>query len=1139
MAVGLGLLALAALRGAGLLLLAGTVLHDRWRAAAVLGVAALGLLAVAAGGGASWSLLAALAIGLGLAAVGLVRRRVRRASAPLLAGLLAGALVMALARVAVWALGPRELANGLFGSADVATLRLALVAATWGLLRFAGGRRRATAGGRPWPANDAAWGWAAVLLALLAGAVPDHPWAVSALLTLGGGAAARWLAALPSRLPLPVRGATLLVAAVFVAGAWECAARGGLRAELPAVLAGFVPPDAAARRALAAEVSQGFTGRDLAEIGPAAATRDRQDLAEVLWRRSPLARTDALSALVVEPLAGGPSAAFAYGLPLLGGSTVDLDPGRWPGLLLPGWQDAMVRGEATLELRGKPWARLGFWLLPRPGFGRAPAAPRELGASLLRGEAGEGAFATLPSGVLLALFRVEATAGEAPGQGPAGERLVPLLAGGAGGTAGGSERVDAGLLPAGLLAGAPASMELVDMALAAAVSSRDGDLLTALLMPRLSLASALERLGTHALGAMLVLAALAALALPLALGRETVRDAIRRGVRSYSRRLVLVTTALALLPLALLNVLLLQGVESRLERQQLRAGEGALASAQQVLGEYLSSLEPGYGLDTALDERLVSWLARVVHHEVNLYWGSRLYRSSRQELFASGLLPRRIPGEVYARLALGGEPQAARTNRLTSADRNTAWVELYAPLRLPGLPADQKLFVSVPLLAQQAEVASELAAERRRALLITTALFLLLIAVSLRLAASFAKPVTELVEGTRRIAAGAAGLGLLADAAAPREPELAELVRAVDDMARRIAAGREQLLREKQVVERVVENITAGVVSLDGDGRVVMHNRVAAELLGVRGGEQLAAHLAGDARLAPVGAFLAAASDPRASPGARQSTVVLPPAGAELPEQDWTLVWVPLPGAGGPTALLVVEDTTEVLRGQRLLAWAEMARIIAHEVKNPLTPIRLSAEHLREVRRRDPAGLDRVFDRCIDNILRHVEELRETASEFSIYSQLPRLEREPGDLVAAVADVVAGYQAAPPPGVRVEFCAEPSALTVRFDRRLLGRAVRNLLENAVRASSGVGGGAVEVRVDQQDSMVRVVVRDEGPGVPPDQLARIFEPYFSTHAGGTGLGLPIAQRIAVQHGGGIEIRNRAGGGLEAVLTVSAG
>ncbi|HYN21911.1 MAG TPA: ATP-binding protein, partial [Thermoanaerobaculia bacterium] len=135
-----------------------------------------------------------------------------------------------------------------------------------------------------------------------------------------------------------------------------------------------------------------------------------------------------------------------------------------------------------------------------------------------------------------------------------------------------------------------------------------------------------------------------------------------------------------------------------------------------------------------------------------------------------------------------------------------------------------------------------------------------------------------------------------------------------------------------------------------------------------------------------------------------------------------------------------------------------------------------------------------------------------------------------------IRELMEGYRAAPPEGVSLELETD-GPIPARFDAKLLGRAVRNLLENALRASAG--GGRVTVRVDRQDSlpgMARIAVLDEGPGVRSEDLPRIFDPYFSTHDTGTGLGLPIARRVAEEHGGSILARNRTHRGLEVVITL---
>ena len=1083
--------------------------------------------------------------------------RARAASLAPAAG--AGAAVAAALALGAWAgqavLAPLDLSARLVPGPDTACLRVALAAAAFGLLAAVAGRLRRREAGR---AGDRR-AWVAAGLLLAAAAAAELPWLALPLVAAGAAAAAAWAAGRPRWRPA-VLAVLAVLAALTAAAAGETVHRRLLRADLvERVLPRMTPPAEADTAALAAATAAFFAGADLGHYLPRRPEGlEREDLAFLLWQASPLARPDALSALVVRP-AEGPVSAFSFGVPLTSTGEVSWDPDLWRHRPLAEPRERAFGDAVTLDHRGTPWARLEWTLLPLPGFGLGGGPDLErVETALLRGDPARAAMGTLPEGVVYALYAADGRPLSSPW-----EEAPPLPASLAGSASPQRAVVDtpAGTAWAAASGGGPAPGGR------AASPPSAGGVRAVLYLPVLGPREALERVGTHALGAVLAVAAAGLLALLLALPRLAFRDALRRAVRSYSKRLLIVYALLLLVPLLLLNAVLLASLEERLRREQRAAGERALAASQQVLGGYLASLEAGFDLASELDDDLLGYLSQIVRHEINLYWGSEVWASTKPELFTARLLPRRIPGEIYSRIALGGYDLASRTNRIG----DTSYLELYAPLRIPGVPEDlgpRNFFLSMPLLAQQEEVARELAALRRRAVLVTAALVLLLAAVGVRLSRSFTRPLTELVEGTRRIAAGAPSLEL-----APTELELAALVEAIDVMARRIADARERLLREKQVVERIVEHITAGVVSLDREGRVLMRNRVAAELLGVEVGERLEEALAAEPRLAPVAGWLTGA--PGGEPA--QRTVRLPDPGRGEDggeEREWTLVRVPVPGDGEPSALLVVEDATETLRGQRLEAWAEMARIIAHEIKNPLTPIRLNVEHLQQVWRDrlsaeggPPAEaadrrLDEIFARCTGNVLAQVDELRQIASEFSTYSRIPKIDPRPGDLVEAMRDLAEPYRAAPPPGVAVEIDTPEGPLPARFDRRLLTRAVRNLIENALRASAG--GGTVVVRVEGWDGAgaapgggrdggpavaaparrrgtgeARIVVLDSGPGIAPALLPRIFDPYFSTHDTGTGLGLPIARRIAEEHGGTIAARNRPEGGLEVAITLPAG
>lgn len=726
---------------------------------------------------------------------------------------------------------------------------------------------------------------------------------------------------------------------------------------------------------------------------------DHQDLALELWSRSPLAASEMVSALAVIGESG--ASTFSYGLPVDPGTgSLDTASARWPAGDLPVWQQRRsALGEFPVGVAGQDWGTVRFWTAALPKVevwsSGSSGAGAELQVRLLRGGPDRSPDGPVPS----------ANAELAYVDG-AGRPLV-------------SRWQEDWLLP-------PPS-EAVDPRRAAKVETPAGPALAwfsptdlpslwiVALLPEEAATERLWRIATVATRLMLAVSAVAAAVLLISLPTAKLRRRLLPDIRRYSVRLTAVLALIAIVPLTLLNGLLFRNLAARVQAEQETAGRTALVSLEYVLTDFLLGLEAGFSIDAQLDDELLSWLAEVVGHEVNLYWRGSVYASSKPDLFTAGLMPERIPGNVYSRLALLGHPTAARVQ---TTREGTSYLELYTPVSLGEVrPGESGLFVSVPLLAQQEAATRELAALRRQALVVTTVLVLLLVTVGGRLARGFTRPLMRMIDGADRIAGGAASLGFT-----PRETELQTLAEAIDGMAVRIASTR-----------------------------------------------------------------------------------------------------------------------ADLVRAQRLEAWAEMARLIAHEVKNPLTPIRLSTEHLRQVWRDAPDRLEEVFDRCTRNILAQVEELARTAGEFSTYSRIPLAQPAPGDLAEAVREVVDGYGSTAHGAVAVLFESEPGVADalLAFDRRLMQRALRNLMENAVRASGKDGEVLVRVEPCGADGGVAVTVSDRGPGVSDRDLERIFEPYFSTSSGGTGLGLPIARRIVEEHGGSITAATRTGGGLAVRIVLPGG
>jgi signal transduction histidine kinase len=226
------------------------------------------------------------------------------------------------------------------------------------------------------------------------------------------------------------------------------------------------------------------------------------------------------------------------------------------------------------------------------------------------------------------------------------------------------------------------------------------------------------------------------------------------------------------------------------------------------------------------------------------------------------------------------------------------------------------------------------------------------------------------------------------------------------------------------------------------------------------------------------------------------------------------------------------EQRDQLERTHRLEAWAEMARQVAHEIKNPLTPIQLSAEHLRRVHADRGEPLGPVLEGCVTSILGQVTLLRQIAAEFSSFASSPTARRAPSDPVRLVHDVVEPYRVGLEGRIDVENEVAGPLPTVLVDPTLVARALANIIENALHAMPGRGSLRLSSRVE--DGFVAIRIEDTGVGMDEDALGRVFEPYFSTKTTGTGLGLPIARRNIELSGGSIAVESQKGHGTAVTI-----
>ena len=221
--------------------------------------------------------------------------------------------------------------------------------------------------------------------------------------------------------------------------------------------------------------------------------------------------------------------------------------------------------------------------------------------------------------------------------------------------------------------------------------------------------------------------------------------------------------------------------------------------------------------------------------------------------------------------------------------------------------------------------------------------------------------------------------------------------------------------------------------------------------------------------------------------------------------------------------VLVLDDMTQMMKAQRMAAWREVARRIAHEIKNPLTPIQLSAQRLRKRYLSRFSGDEAVFDECTEMIIKSVDELKNLVNEFSNFARMPAIQPEPNDLNALIRETLTLYQEAHR-GVAFLFRPDEHLPQIKIDRDQIKRVVINLLENAVAAMEEQGEVTISSRYDVELKMASFAVADNGPGITPEDKPRLFEPYFSTKKAGTGLGLAIVSSVVTDHSGFVRVKD---------------
>ena len=477
-----------------------------------------------------------------------------------------------------------------------------------------------------------------------------------------------------------------------------------------------------------------------------------------------------------------------------------------------------------------------------------------------------------------------------------------------------------------------------------------------------------------------------------------------------------------------------------------------------------------------------------------------------------------------------------------------------------GLAAPRLLVATYPVPQRLADLASNvqdayqeygrltyLRVPLKQAFVLTLSLVLLMAVLAALYGALYfsqrlVRPVQDLIAGTRAVAKG----DLDTRIERPSHDEIGFLVTSFNDMTKKLARAREETERSRAAVESeraalavILARLTSGVISLEPDLRVRMANQAAGAILGIdfsgAAGRPLAELAAGDPLLGQLYAVLQQHAGAGESEWRDQVTLR-----SESGRRELVCASTTLPGeAGLPGGIvLVFDEVTQLLQAQRQAAWGEVARRLAHEIRNPLTPIQLSAERMRRklMRGLQPAEAE-LLDRSTHTIVQQVEAMKQMVAAFSEYAKTPELHISELDLAALIRQVSDLYHSQDP---RVAFglSLDPRAAALEADPGRIRQLLNNLLTNSLEALDGRPNPVIMIETKRAGDQIVLIVVDNGPGFQGGLIEQAFDPYVTTKPKGTGLGLAIVRRIVEEHGGQVEVDNAPQGGARIRITLPA-
>jgi PAS domain S-box-containing protein len=526
--------------------------------------------------------------------------------------------------------------------------------------------------------------------------------------------------------------------------------------------------------------------------------------------------------------------------------------------------------------------------------------------------------------------------------------------------------------------------------------------------------------------------------------------------------------------------------------------------------------------------------------DLNFYGNPVVAASSRQDLYISELVPSVIASSAFLECFVSGRELHFTREQMGEVDL----VIGYSPLRDAG--GNTVGAMSVPVVFRQDDVGRGMEATSAAISYLLVIVIGAIFIFGLMLARRISRPIHDLIQGTLKIGSGDLSFTIPKS----RDDEIGDLVTSFNTMTTALARSRKTLSERKRYIETIIGNVGAGIIATDSRGRIDTFNSAAEKLLGMK-----ARHARGrevDRVLRRIGASSLAAvlREVKGDRGIARKEVVISSKSGEQVTLRAAATAVKGPRSREMGRVIVFEDVTELIRSKQLVAWSEMARQVAHEIKNPLTPMKLSAQHVLQAHRDGAGDFGSVLEESVATIVEQIESLRRIAVEFSQFSRMPARELRKSSLNAILEDSIGQYERTIAGSIEFVKNLDTGLPDLMVDPDEVKRVFLNVIENAVQAMPA--GGTLEIKslrdrprrrkseydavASSSDSFaksgrefVEVSFTDTGGGITKEHAGKLFEPNFSTKSHGTGLGLAICRGIMDAYAGALVIESTEGKG----------